>query len=257
MYSDLAPYYVHHWAPVLQPLGRQLLSHLPLSDATCVLDLGTGTGTLLDHIAKTATRAQVIAADFSEGMLRVAAASNAAGFVAADARALPLRDSSADVAISAFVLFNLPDPAAALREVLRVLRPGGAFGMTTWGEETPDQGLDAWLEELTAHGAPPGEPPPAGRERMNTTQKLAKVLREAGFDRVTTWTDGLDHTWRVADYLDFLQHWKTKARLDALPPDARRSCIARVGERMAALTPDQLTDRSQVIFATGNGPESP
>jgi len=255
-YSELAPFYVDLWAPVLRPMGRQLLERLPLAGAAGALDLGTGTGTLLDDIAAASPAARIVAADFSEGMLRVAAAAHRAGFVASDARRLALRDGCVDVVVSAFVLFNLDEPAAALREVIRVLRPGGAFGMTTWGDESPppDPALDVWVEELTAHGAPPGDPPPAGREQMNTPPKLEGLLLTAGFEEPHTWTDRLNHTWRADDCLEFLQHWKTKARLDALPAEARRSCIERAGRRITALTSEELTDRSEVVFATARAP---
>ena len=97
-----------------------------------VLDLAAGTGTSARAFA--ATGAACVAADFSLGMLRegmrrnggMARGANAGvSFIAGDALSLPLRDASFDVVTISFGLRNVADPRAALREMLRVTRPGG------------------------------------------------------------------------------------------------------------------------------------
>lgn len=253
-YSEIAPYYVRLWAPVLLPMGRQLLDRLPLPNARRVLDLGAGSGTLLDDLAVRAPTAQIFAMDIAEGMLRVAKQRHDAGFAVSDARALPITTGVFDVVVSAFVLFNVPEPVAALREVVRVLRPGGMFGMATWGDEPEDAMTNAWNEELSAYGAPDDPAAPDGREAMDTPAKLSALLAESGFVAPETWTDRLAYTWRAEDCLEFLQHGRRKRRLDALAPEAQRACLARVEDRFYSLTPEQLTERSEVIFATAAGP---
>lgn len=249
-YSEIAPYYARLWQPVLLPLGRQLLDRLPLATARRVLDLGTGSGTLIDDIAEGAPRATVVAADIAEGMLRVAKQAHIASYAATNAVALPLADGTVDVVVSSFVLFNLPDPPAAMREVFRVLRPGGTFGMTTWGHEPDDPRMAIWQEELDAQGAPKDAWAMPGRETINTSAKLAAVLEDAGFASTTVWTDQLAHPWRPGDWLEFFQHGRRRQRLDGLPDDARDRCLARVRERLETLTPEQLIERAEVIFAT-------
>jgi demethylmenaquinone methyltransferase / 2-methoxy-6-polyprenyl-1,4-benzoquinol methylase len=92
-----------------------------------VLDLAAGTGT--SSRAFTAAGARCIACDFSLGMLRVGARKPAAGvrFVAGDALALPFGDGFFDAVTISFGLRNVADPDAALAEMLRVTRPGGAL----------------------------------------------------------------------------------------------------------------------------------
>jgi demethylmenaquinone methyltransferase/2-methoxy-6-polyprenyl-1,4-benzoquinol methylase len=99
-----------------------------------VLDVAAGTAVSTVELA--ADGATAIACDFSLGMLR-AGASRAVPKVAGDAMALPLADESVDGVVISFGLRNVADPDAALREFLRVTRPGGTlvvceFSSPTW-----------------------------------------------------------------------------------------------------------------------------
>jgi demethylmenaquinone methyltransferase / 2-methoxy-6-polyprenyl-1,4-benzoquinol methylase len=88
------------------------------------LDVACGSGRLSAELL--ATGASVVGLDFSREMLRVAAAEvRGAALVRGDALALPFPDASFDAATIAFGLRNLADPVGGLREMLRVIRPGG------------------------------------------------------------------------------------------------------------------------------------
>ena len=87
-----------------------------------VLEVGCGTGLILDRVARFASEAQGI--DLSAGMLARAAA-RGLGVSQASATALPLAAESVDVAYSFKVLAHIPDIAGAMREMARVVRPGG------------------------------------------------------------------------------------------------------------------------------------
>jgi len=88
-----------------------------------VLDVATGTGAVARGFAAFAP--EVVALDFSEGMLRAGSFPSAVRVVAGDALALPFPDDSFDGAAIAFGLRNIPDHVAVLREMVRVVRPGG------------------------------------------------------------------------------------------------------------------------------------
>jgi demethylmenaquinone methyltransferase/2-methoxy-6-polyprenyl-1,4-benzoquinol methylase len=115
------------------------------------LDLCCGTADLPLLISRLlGPRGRAIGLDFAPGMLDVAAhrlraASRRApvALVCADAEAVPLRDQSIDAATFAFGLRNVADPSQALREVHRLLRPGGRLVILEFGQPSA-----RWLRTL-------------------------------------------------------------------------------------------------------------
>ena len=89
-----------------------------------ILDIAAGTGTSSEPWAN--QEIEVVPADFSLGMLRVGRRRRPdMAFTAADAMSLPFADQSFDVVTMSFGLRNVADPETALREFLRVTKPGG------------------------------------------------------------------------------------------------------------------------------------
>ncbi|HEX4019208.1 MAG TPA: demethylmenaquinone methyltransferase [Frankiaceae bacterium] len=88
-----------------------------------VLDLAAGTAVSSAPLAKAG--AQVVAADFSLGMLGAAPRRAGVELVAADGLALPFADAGFDAATISFGLRNVADTVRCLRELRRVVRPGG------------------------------------------------------------------------------------------------------------------------------------
>ncbi len=90
-----------------------------------VLDLATGSGDLAQAIQLACPQAKVLGADFSVPMMREAQKRHFHRLVAADGLALPFQDGVFDVLTVAFGLRNMASWPAALKEMNRVLRPGG------------------------------------------------------------------------------------------------------------------------------------
>ncbi|GAA1464731.1 demethylmenaquinone methyltransferase [Microbacterium thalassium] len=92
-----------------------------------ILDLAAGTGASSVSLARSG--AEVVAADFSQGMIREGRRRHGdipnLSFVQADATALPFADDEFDTVTMSFGLRNVIDPRKALRELLRVTKPGG------------------------------------------------------------------------------------------------------------------------------------
>ncbi len=90
-----------------------------------LLDVASGTGDLALEIQGQCPKCEVIASDFCAEMLAHAASRGIAKTVVADALKLPFADGEFDVVTVAFGLRNMADYPAALREMHRVLKPGG------------------------------------------------------------------------------------------------------------------------------------
>jgi ubiquinone/menaquinone biosynthesis C-methylase UbiE len=112
-----------------RPVHDAVLRALAAESCRRVLDIGCGTGRLVERLVEARAPDAVVGCDFSAGMLREAAArlegSAAATLVRGDATRLPFRDGVFDAAVSTEAFHWFPDQAAALRELRRVLRPGG------------------------------------------------------------------------------------------------------------------------------------
>lgn len=103
---------------------RATTNELQIYPGDRILDVAAGTGTSAVPLAKAG--AQVVCADFSAGMLAQGERRHPGlEFVQADAMNLPFDDESFDATTISFGLRNVADPATALREMLRVTKPGG------------------------------------------------------------------------------------------------------------------------------------
>ncbi len=123
-------------------VGVQFLDWLDAPKGLSWLELGCGNGAFTEElIAHSAPRA-VSAIDPSEGQLafaRTRPAARLAEFRLGDAQALPFPDRSFDAAAMALAISFIPDPAKAVAEMARVVRPGGIIATYMW--DIPGGGL--------------------------------------------------------------------------------------------------------------------
>jgi demethylmenaquinone methyltransferase/2-methoxy-6-polyprenyl-1,4-benzoquinol methylase len=175
---------------------RRTVRSLQLGDRPRVLDLATGTGDLAIDIARLHPGAEVIGLDPSPRMLAVAQTKlvrrGLAGrvtLVRGDAQLLPYADCEMDAATIAFGIRNVPDRPAALREMARVVRPGGRIAVLELGE--PRRGVLARAARFHCHHVVPrlGALLSGAREyrylqrsiaAFPSSSEFAKVMERAG-----------------------------------------------------------------------------
>jgi demethylmenaquinone methyltransferase/2-methoxy-6-polyprenyl-1,4-benzoquinol methylase len=108
-----------------------LVQKLRLSRDHLVLDVATGTGAIARDIARR-YGCRVVGLDQSREMLAAARRHNPR-VVGGQAEALPLPDESFDVVVFSYLLRYVDDPPSTLRELVRVVRPGGVIGSVEFG----------------------------------------------------------------------------------------------------------------------------
>jgi demethylmenaquinone methyltransferase/2-methoxy-6-polyprenyl-1,4-benzoquinol methylase len=171
-----------------------------------ILDLCCGTGDMTFALRRQAGNAspQILGADFSHAMLQRAteksssAAKNGTspGWIEADALSLPFTSLHFDLVTSAFGFRNLADYDGGLREIVRVLRPGGECGILDFGE--PKGAMGALYRIYFKQVLPrvgtmisgvrgPYAYLPASVERFPPPEEMLERMSRAGFAEAT-WT---------------------------------------------------------------------
>lgn len=172
------------------PIAGRLVELLDVRAGEAVLDVGCGRGAVTLPVALAAgPTGSVTAVDVSPAMVehtRSAVRARQLDQVTVevmDATRPTLTEASFDVLASSLVLFFLPDPGAALGRWLRLLRPGGRLGITTFGEADPV--FEALYELFT-----PYIPPQALDPR--SVSRDSPFLSDASMERLVSACGGTD-----------------------------------------------------------------
>ena len=147
-YSELAPRYDQRWSFYIEATVRETLRRLELQPGESLLDVGCGTGVLLEALSASIPDAQLAGVDPSSKMLEVAR--KRLGEVVllkeSPAESLPFPDEGFDVVVSTNAFHYYRNPRGALEEMARVLCPGGRIVITDWCDDYVACRLcDFWL----------------------------------------------------------------------------------------------------------------
>lgn len=147
-YGKLAPRYDRRWSFYHQATLRETLTRLEVRPGDSLLDVGCGTGLLLDALERSVPGLKLSGVDPSPAMLGMARErlGEAVALKQGYAKRPPFPDEAFDVVVSTNAFHYFRDPAEALEGMVRVLRPTGRLVITDWCDDYLACRLcDLWL----------------------------------------------------------------------------------------------------------------
>jgi ubiquinone/menaquinone biosynthesis C-methylase UbiE len=187
-YDAASPYFDDAALGFWDRYGRRTVARLGLAAGAQVLDVCCGTGASALHAARAVGETgSVIGVDFSPRLLGLArhkaehAGLRNVTFRVGDMTELAFPDACFDAVVIVFGIFFAPDMVAQVKALDRLVRPGGAFAMTTWGPRLFEPLYTPFLEAIRKRR--PGIDEFRPWDRLTTTDEAAQLMREAGLAR--------------------------------------------------------------------------
>jgi len=234
--------------------GKTFLAWLDTPKNLQWLDVGCGNGAFTEELIAHCAPATVVAIDPSNDQLayaRTLPGAKIADFRVGDAQELPFSDASFDVATMALVISFLRDPAKAVSEMARVVRPGGWVAAYMWdipGGGTPVDPIYVEMESMGMTSVRPSNPAVSRREIMQ------ELWRKTGLDSVET------RVIRIPVlYSDFNDFWDSNTApigpqgklIDGMSGSAKEELRARLRRRLSATLDGRIVYESYANAAKG------
>jgi SAM-dependent methyltransferase len=237
-------------------VAQPFLEWLALPAGLAWLDDGCGNGAFTESLVAHQRPLSVVAVDPSPAQLDFARRRPGlvgVRFMEGDAQALPLPDACVDAAVMALVLFFVPQPAQGLRELARVVRPGGLVAAYHWDMAGGGFPLQPIIDAAKAEGFESQAPQSTWAAALQASEDL---WRDAGLAEVGTRQfevirhfDAFDDYWRTA--------WgspRLRESFSALSPPALARLRLRVQERLGVGGEGPLTVKARANAVKGRLP---
>jgi len=262
LFDSIAPVYDSPATRFSPFCADRLVNYVKPKPGSKVLDVATGTGAVAVPFAQAiGAGGRVTAVDFSAGMLDRAEANirkmalKNVDLHEMDAERLDFRSNYFHSVVCSYGLFFLPDMSRALREWVRVLRPGGTLAFTSFEETAFRPMLDDFVERLQACGVklPDG---PFGSRRIASLEHCRELLHDAGLVEVSVECEQIGyHLKDEDDWWELVSSTAMRDLFDQLP-DNRKEAFQK--EHLAGVaqhkTGNGLWLDVQTRFASGIKP---
>jgi ubiquinone/menaquinone biosynthesis C-methylase UbiE len=193
-----------------RPVAEWLVNALDPQPGETILELAAGVGdTGLAAASRLGDSGRLISTDFSAQMVDAAERRAAelgvsnVEFRTMDAERMDLADQSVDCVVCRWGYMLMADPAAALAETRRVLRPGGRVAFSVWADPASNPWASVPAQALLEHtGGPPPDPYAPGIFAMASEERTRELLSSAGLEpRRVEWVE-MEWAFETAD-----DHW--------------------------------------------------
>ena len=214
-----------------------------------VLDIGCGTGKQLAADHEQLPTVRLIGIDRFHAMLRRGQTRcPLAGWIQADAAAMPLGSGSVDYATSQFSYPHIRRPRELLVEVFRVLKAGGRFAMTN---------IDPWSMPgwLVYRYFPEAEE--LDRQDFVPIERFLAVMGDVGFEDVRVTRTDVSRDERLDDFLVYVSARHRASQLMAISDAAYNRGVERLREAVANAGMRQVVERSEFVLVTVLGDKPP
>jgi SAM-dependent methyltransferase len=184
-------------------LAHEFLRWLAMPPGLKWLDVCCGGGIVTETIAEQSHPASIVGIDLSSAQIDHARSYRSRSnitFEVADALALPFKDAEFDVTVCGLGLNFIPNPVRALKEIKRVLRPGGTVAVYVWDYAEGARFVREFWDAALAIDAQAAEFD-QGRLTICTKSGLEELFAKAGF--ISTNLHALEIVTRFADFEDY------------------------------------------------------
>ncbi|MGH8980187.1 MAG: class I SAM-dependent methyltransferase [Acidimicrobiales bacterium] len=255
--------YREYLEPVIfRPWAEMMISRVHITEGHTVLDVAAGTGVVSRAAAARAgATGRVVASDISAAMLEHVAVAYPPGgapleTLVCSATALELPDESVDTVLCQQGLPFVPDRAGALKEMARVLRPGGMAGVAVWQLSDRVEPFAVYAEALEACGVP--EPFPHAYDTSVFTmaaEEVGEVFGAAGFEDVDVRLEQLVLDWpSVGRAVGGIAGTPYGPVLAGLDDEVRRAVLDELEKAMTGPVGDPVAHVMVAVLASGRRP---